>query len=372
MKKNLNKLRTDIDNIEFMKESNRHSPTLNPANIFSTLKDVSNSFEKQDMPLLSPRRRRSRTPSPRKRRSRTPPRVRTPPRPRTPTPPRRFRSPSPKRRERSPSPYRSDDIEEKSTLLTTFHLLQQQGVKSDLKLDIGADIKTIRAEIKRMETELNSQKMVKFARKFLIAMVSGIEFLNARYDPVGLHLNGWSEHVMTTLGDYDSVFLRLYDKYKDHTSALAPEAELMLILGGSGLMFHLTQSFVNQNVPKFTEVAKEHPDLAEKIAGIMAKKYKDAPQDDSDDDSDKESVTTQSLKQATERVDNPHPSTFQLPTELLSTPAFPAIINKMVKKPMARPKAPPYPPMQTIHEVKEIEPDLPKLKEKNENVLVLG
>ena len=143
-------------------------------------------------------------------------------------------------------------------LLQTFFLLQQQGVKTELKLDMATDISIIKSEITRMQTELSSQKMIKFSRKALIAFVSGIEFLNSRYDPFSLHLNGWSEHVMTTLGDYDSFFLRLYDKYIDSTNQLSPEAELMLLIGGSGLMFHLTQSFVQQNVPKFTEVAKEN------------------------------------------------------------------------------------------------------------------
>ena len=112
-------------------------------------------------------------------------------------------------------------------------------------------------------------------RKGLIAFVSGLEFLNNRYDPVGLHLNGFSEHCMTSLGDYDGVFMRLYDKYKDRTKALAPEVELILLLMGSMMMFHLTQQFVQQSIPKFTrkqEVQSESDD--DDLESIAAEKFK--------------------------------------------------------------------------------------------------
>ena len=268
---------------------------------------------------------------------------------------------SPKSRSRSGTPDRSKEKEDKAMLLQTFFLLQQQGVKTELKLDMATDISIIKSEITRMQTELSSQKMIKFSRKALIAFVSGIEFLNSRYDPFSLHLNGWSEHVMTTLGDYDSVFLRLYDKYKDSTNQLSPEAELMLLLGGSGLMFHLTQSFVQQNVPKFTEVAKENPNLASTIAGIMAEKYAKKEVQSSDDESDDESVTTQTLNFTNSRLKgDDHPSNFQIPTEILSTPAFPAIINKMVAP---RPKIQPM-PKKVLETIDEKEVDV-STKEKN-------
>jgi hypothetical protein len=256
-------------------------------------------------------------------------------------------------------------------LLQTFFLLQQQGIKTDLKLDMTVDMSIIRSEITRMQTELNSQKMIKFSRKALIAMVSGLEFLNSRYDPFSIHLNGWSEHVMTTLGDYDSVFLRLYDKYKDSTNQLSPEVELLLLLGGSGLMFHLTQSFVQQNVPKFTDVAKANPNLASTIAGIMAEKYAKKEPDTSDDDSDDESVTTQTFnftnsKLKTAPPHDDHPSNFQIPTEMLSTPAFPAMINRMVAP---RPKIQPAPGVKRLETIEEKEVDLTtKKKPKNDNL----
>ena len=181
-------------------------------------------------------------------------------------------------------------------------------------------------------------------RKGLIAFVSGLEFLNSRYDPIGLKLNGYSEHVMTSLGDYDGVFLRLYDKYKDRTQVLAPEVELLMLLLGSMMMFHLTQSFVTQTIPQF---AKENK--------------KPHVQEDSDDD-DIESVATENFKPRNA------PTSFNLPTDILSTPAFPAMVQRMISE---RPTLqPPRTKMETIPEVKEI--DVAPIKEKKENVLIIS
>ena len=74
-----------------------------------------------------------------------------------------------KRRTPTPSPKRSthpknlncggESYEEKAILLQSYHLLKQQGVKSEMLLDASADIITIRNEVDRMRTALNSENV---------------------------------------------------------------------------------------------------------------------------------------------------------------------------------------------------------------------
>tara|TARA_B100000900_G_C20428503_1_gene653966 strand:+ start:277 stop:891 length:615 start_codon:yes stop_codon:yes gene_type:complete len=203
-----------------------------------------------------------------------------------------------------------------------------------------------------MQTELNSQKMMKFMRKGLIAFVSGLEFLNSRYDPFGLHLNGFSEHCMTSLGDYDGVFMRLYEKYKDRTQALAPEVELLMLLLGSMMMFHLTQQFVQQSMPNL----KKNATSAKQTMS------------DSDDD-DLESVQNSNFMPAQTSEGQ------KMPTDLLSTPAFPAMIQKLVEnQPRPQFTAPKKVEPEEIKEldVEVIHKKIPKGKDlKEEQVLVL-
>ena len=82
----------------------------------------------------------------------------------------------------------------------------------------------------------------------LIAFVTAIEFLNNKFDPADLKLDGWSESVHENVHDYDDVFEELHEKYKEKAS-MAPELKLMLMLGGSGFMFHLTNTMFKSSLP---------------------------------------------------------------------------------------------------------------------------
>ena len=95
------------------------------------------------------------------------------------------------------------------------------------------------------------------------------------------------------------------------------------------------------------------------------------PQSDSDDD-DLESVATENFR-PTKGGDNQ-----TIPTDLLSTPAFPAMIQKLVEN-QPRPQfQPPRKLEPIVEEVKEVDVDvankkIPKSKDtKDEQVLVLG
>ena len=48
----------------------------------------------------------------------------------------------------------------------------------------------------------------------LIACTTGLEFMNKKYNPFEIQLDGWSENVMENVEDYDEVFEELYVKYR--------------------------------------------------------------------------------------------------------------------------------------------------------------
>ena len=68
----------------------------------------------------------------------------------------------------------------------------------------------------------------------LMAAVSGLEFLNSKFDPFDLKLDGWAEAVNENLEEYDDVFGELHDKYSSKAK-MAPEIKLLFMLGGSAL-----------------------------------------------------------------------------------------------------------------------------------------
>ena len=94
----------------------------------------------------------------------------------------------------------------------------------------------------------------------LIACVTGLEFMNKRYNPFELQLDGWSENIMENQDDYDEVFEELYVKYRTKMH-VAPEVKLIMMLGGSAMMFHLTNSMFKSVMPNVNDVMKQNPGL---------------------------------------------------------------------------------------------------------------
>ena len=75
-----------------------------------------------------------------------------------------------------------------------------------------------------------------------------------------LKLDGWSESVHENVHDYDDVFEELHEKYKGKAQ-MAPKLKLLLMLGGSGFMFHLTNTMFKSSLPGMGDILKQNPDL---------------------------------------------------------------------------------------------------------------
>jgi hypothetical protein len=69
---------------------------------------------------------------------------------------------------------------------------------------------------------------------------------------------------MENLDDYDGVFEELYVKYKTKMQ-VAPEVKLIMMLGGSAMMFHLTNSMFKAAVPNMNDIMKQNPDLVKSM-----------------------------------------------------------------------------------------------------------
>ena len=51
----------------------------------------------------------------------------------------------------------------------------------------------MKGEYEMVKAEKEKQNSVKFQQKILLACVSGLEFLNNKFDPFDIKLDGWSE-----------------------------------------------------------------------------------------------------------------------------------------------------------------------------------
>jgi len=160
--------------------------------------------------------------------------------------------------------------QEKQKLLFNLERLQKQGYPPSKKYSMASSYEDMQFEHDRLKKQRDVEKSIKFSRKILMALVSGVEFLNGKFDPFDIKLEGWSENVMENVADYDEVFEELHDKYSDSVK-MAPELKLIAMVAGSGFMFHLTNSLFKSASPKLSDILKQNPDIMRNISEAAAK-----------------------------------------------------------------------------------------------------
>jgi len=139
---------------------------------------------------------------------------------------------------------------------------------------MSSDLNEMRQEYDRLIRDKDVDASIRFQRKMMMAFVTGTEYLNSRYDPFAIKLDGWSEQIHENLTDYDDIFEELHEKYKSKGKKMAPELRLFISLSGSAFMFHLTSKmFKESSIPGVEEVFKANPDLMKQFQNAAAKQF---------------------------------------------------------------------------------------------------
>lgn len=157
----------------------------------------------------------------------------------------------------------------KRELLYQFERLERKGTQLPKKFTMASNLEEMKLELDRLKRDREVDQSVKFQRKVMMTVVTGMELVNNKFDPVGARLDGWSESINDNIDDYDEVFEELHDKYKG-TAKMAPEFKLMFMLGGSAFMFHMTNTMFKTQMPGMEEVLKRNPDLMRQFAAATA------------------------------------------------------------------------------------------------------
>tara|TARA_Y100000385_G_scaffold234513_1_gene247828 strand:- start:2829 stop:4379 length:1551 start_codon:yes stop_codon:yes gene_type:complete len=154
---------------------------------------------------------------------------------------------------------------EKEDLLYKFEKMRRLGIPINKKFNFSSNIEEMRFEYNKIKEQRECEASVKFQKKMLMACVTGIEFLNGKFDPFDIKLDGWSESVHENVNDYNEVFEELHEKYKDRAK-MAPELKLLFMVGGSAFMFHLTNTMFKSQLPGMGDIMKQNPDLMKQFA----------------------------------------------------------------------------------------------------------
>jgi hypothetical protein len=151
-------------------------------------------------------------------------------------------------------------LREKFKYLRKLEALEKKGVELTKKYSMESSLSEMQGEYEMIMEEKTKQNSVKFQGNMMMAIINGIEFLNNRFDPFDINIDGWGEQINENITDYDEIFGELYEKYKTKAS-MAPELKLLFQLGGSAVMVHMTNTMFKSAMPGMDDILRQNPDL---------------------------------------------------------------------------------------------------------------
>ncbi len=151
-------------------------------------------------------------------------------------------------------------LREKFKYLRKLEGLEKEGILLTKKYSMDSNLQEMQGEYEMIMEEREKKAAINFQGQALLLCVQGIEFLNGKFDPFDIKLDGWGMQVQENISSYDSVFEELYDKYKSKVS-MAPELKLLFQLGGSAMMAHIGNTIIKNSLPSMDDILKQNPDL---------------------------------------------------------------------------------------------------------------
>jgi hypothetical protein len=151
-------------------------------------------------------------------------------------------------------------LREKFKILRKLESLEKKGVELTKKYSMESSLQEMQGEYETIMDEKSKQNSIKFQGNMLMAVINGIEFLNGKFDPFDIKLDGWSDQIQENITDYDDIFGELHEKYKSKAS-MAPELKLLFQLGGSAMMVHMTNTMFKSAMPGMDDIFRQNPDL---------------------------------------------------------------------------------------------------------------
>jgi hypothetical protein len=151
-------------------------------------------------------------------------------------------------------------LREKFKILQKLEELEAKGIRLTKKYTMESSLLEMKGEYETHLEEREKKNSIKFQQKLLMTAITGIEFLNNKFDPFDLKLDGWSEQINENIDDYDEIFAELHEKYKSKAK-MAPELKLLFQLGGSAIMLHMTNTMFKSAMPGMDDIMRQNPEL---------------------------------------------------------------------------------------------------------------
>lgn len=155
---------------------------------------------------------------------------------------------------------KEDILREKFQYLRKLETLEGKGVNLSKRYTMESSLDEMKGEYEYIIAEKERKNSTQFQGKVLTTLITGLEFLNGKFDPFDIKLDGWSEQINENLDDYDEIFAELHEKYKSKAK-MAPELKILFQLAASGMMIHMTNTMFKSAIPGMDDIMRQNPDL---------------------------------------------------------------------------------------------------------------
>ncbi len=161
----------------------------------------------------------------------------------------------------------------KIDLLRKLSDLKTKGYKLTKEYDFNSSIEEMEYEYDLLKSFADRRNGIKLYKNTIINFTNLVEFFNDKYDPFGVQLGGWSEHMSVEVDSYDDVLEELYEKYKGAGKSLPPEVKLLVLIGFSASAFHFSQKHMS-SIPgsNNSPLSGIQSGIAQKIASMGKEK----------------------------------------------------------------------------------------------------
>lgn len=139
---------------------------------------------------------------------------------------------------------------------------RENNAEFNIPLSMNTPLDELEAEVQRVEDDQHVMNATTVGRNLIVSSITLLEFLNGKYNPFDLHLDGWSVDVkdQSDAKGFDEPIKKIYEKYKDKAQ-MAPEVQLILALGTSAVMCHFKKSLFQPKIAGLRDTIRQCPDI---------------------------------------------------------------------------------------------------------------
>jgi hypothetical protein len=162
--------------------------------------------------------------------------------------------------QQKPELTKEEELKAKFTYLRKLDDLEKKGVSLSKRYNMDSNLNEMIGEYETIIAEKERTNAIKFQGKMMMACITGLEFLNTKFDPFDIKLEGWGEQINENIEEYDDIFAELHEKYKSKAK-MSAELKLLFQLGGSAMMVHMSNTLFKSSMPGMDDIMRQNPEL---------------------------------------------------------------------------------------------------------------